>query len=90
MRPRWPSAKLQGQNIPGSKLDSTKDQPWTVNAARYCDTLTKLMSSVRRKRPRLLSRGVLFFISHFLFRLITGDETWVHNFTPDTTSSPPR
>ncbi|GBL96792.1 hypothetical protein AVEN_118931-1 [Araneus ventricosus] len=27
------------------------------------------------------------FISHFLFRIITGDETWVHNFTPDTKSA---
>ncbi|GBM56009.1 hypothetical protein AVEN_45151-1 [Araneus ventricosus] len=32
----------------------------TINAARYCDTLTKLMSAIRRKRPGLLSRGVLF------------------------------
>ncbi|GBM72042.1 hypothetical protein AVEN_89796-1 [Araneus ventricosus] len=27
------------------------------------------------------------FISHFLFRIITGDETWVRNFTPDTKST---
>ncbi|GBL74435.1 hypothetical protein AVEN_235388-1 [Araneus ventricosus] len=32
----------------------------TINAARYYDTLTKLMSTIRRKRPGLLSRGVLF------------------------------
>ncbi|GBM89973.1 hypothetical protein AVEN_120061-1 [Araneus ventricosus] len=31
-----------------------------MNTARYCDTLTKLMSSIGRKRPGLLSRGVLF------------------------------
>ncbi|GBM62916.1 hypothetical protein AVEN_22325-1 [Araneus ventricosus] len=37
-------------------------QPYlgTINAARYCDILTKLMSAIRRKRPGLLSRGVLF------------------------------
>ncbi|GBM15501.1 hypothetical protein AVEN_58443-1, partial [Araneus ventricosus] len=29
----------------------------TINAARYCDILTKLMSALRRKRPGLLSRG---------------------------------
>ncbi|GBM61632.1 hypothetical protein AVEN_56240-1 [Araneus ventricosus] len=27
------------------------------------------------------------FIPRFLFRIITGDETWVHNFTPDTKST---
>ncbi|GBO37482.1 hypothetical protein AVEN_163937-1 [Araneus ventricosus] len=27
------------------------------------------------------------FISHFLSRIITDDETWVHNFTPDTKSA---
>ncbi|GBM74360.1 hypothetical protein AVEN_197167-1 [Araneus ventricosus] len=32
----------------------------TINATRYCDTLTKLMSVIQRKRPGLLSRGVLF------------------------------
>ncbi|GBO12199.1 hypothetical protein AVEN_217840-1 [Araneus ventricosus] len=32
----------------------------TINAARYCDTLTKFKSTIRRKRPVHLSRGVLF------------------------------
>ncbi|GBL65733.1 Mariner Mos1 transposase [Araneus ventricosus] len=32
----------------------------TINAACYCDTLTKLKSAILRKRPGLLSRGVLF------------------------------
>ncbi|GBM32249.1 hypothetical protein AVEN_191191-1 [Araneus ventricosus] len=32
----------------------------TINAARSCDTFTKLMSAIQRKRPGLLSRGVLF------------------------------
>ncbi|GBO15050.1 hypothetical protein AVEN_93293-1 [Araneus ventricosus] len=32
----------------------------TINAARYCDPLTKLMSAIRRKIRGLLSRGVLF------------------------------
>lgn len=31
----------------------------TINAARYCDTLTKLRSAIRRKRPGLLSQGVV-------------------------------
>ncbi|GBN24450.1 hypothetical protein AVEN_124402-1 [Araneus ventricosus] len=31
----------------------------TINASRYCDTLTKLKSSIRRKRPGLLSPAVL-------------------------------
>ncbi|GBN00596.1 hypothetical protein AVEN_140713-1 [Araneus ventricosus] len=32
----------------------------TINAVRYCDTLTKLMSAIQRKRPGLLSRGISF------------------------------
>ncbi|GBN14732.1 hypothetical protein AVEN_201506-1, partial [Araneus ventricosus] len=32
----------------------------TINAARYCHTLTKLKSAIRRQRPGLLSRGFLF------------------------------
>ncbi|GBL65777.1 hypothetical protein AVEN_268315-1 [Araneus ventricosus] len=32
----------------------------TTSAARYCDTVTKLMSVIRRKRPGVWSRGVLF------------------------------
>ncbi|UYV65492.1 hypothetical protein LAZ67_3004512 [Cordylochernes scorpioides] len=31
----------------------------TVNAARYCEVLTKLRSAIKRKRPGLLSRKVL-------------------------------
>ncbi|GBM33784.1 hypothetical protein AVEN_183042-1 [Araneus ventricosus] len=31
-----------------------------INAASYCDTVTNLKSTNPRKRPRLLSRGVLF------------------------------
>ncbi|GBM37555.1 hypothetical protein AVEN_4216-1 [Araneus ventricosus] len=30
------------------------------HCSRICDTLTKLMSAIRRKRPGFLSRGVLF------------------------------
>ncbi|GBO16634.1 hypothetical protein AVEN_241831-1 [Araneus ventricosus] len=29
----------------------------TINAASYCDTLTKLKSAIRRQRPGLLSSG---------------------------------
>ncbi|GBM45518.1 hypothetical protein AVEN_210245-1 [Araneus ventricosus] len=32
----------------------------TINAAHYCDTLTKLKSAIRRKKPAFLSGGVLF------------------------------
>ncbi|GBN53789.1 hypothetical protein AVEN_198995-1, partial [Araneus ventricosus] len=32
----------------------------TINAERYCGTLTKLKSAIRHKRPGLLSREVLF------------------------------
>lgn len=31
----------------------------TINAAHYCDTLTKLRSAIQRKRPGLLSEGVM-------------------------------
>ncbi|GBO03806.1 hypothetical protein AVEN_130209-1 [Araneus ventricosus] len=32
----------------------------TINAVRYCDTLTKLKSAIQRKTPGLLSRAILF------------------------------
>lgn len=31
----------------------------TINAEHYCDTLTKLRSAIQRKRPGLLSEGVM-------------------------------
>ncbi|GBM39733.1 hypothetical protein AVEN_68581-1 [Araneus ventricosus] len=33
---------------------------WTINVTRYCDTLAKLMSAIRRKRTGLFSLVVLF------------------------------
>ncbi|GBM29157.1 hypothetical protein AVEN_97434-1 [Araneus ventricosus] len=36
------------------------------------------MKEVLHRLPHLL-------IYHFLFRIITGDETWAHNFIPETT-----
>ena len=35
------------------------DRGATINAARYCDTLDTLRSRVKRKRPGLLSQGVI-------------------------------
>ncbi|GBM56423.1 hypothetical protein AVEN_56109-1 [Araneus ventricosus] len=43
------------------------------NAARYCITITKLMSAIRHKRQRLLSRGVLF---------LDGNAIAEHRFLP--------
>ncbi|GBM79145.1 hypothetical protein AVEN_237597-1, partial [Araneus ventricosus] len=31
-----------------------------MNAVRYCDTLTILISAIQRKTPGLLNRGILF------------------------------
>lgn len=38
----------------------------TINATRYSDTLTKFRSAVRRKRPGLLSEGVVLLDDNVL------------------------
>ncbi|GBM74365.1 hypothetical protein AVEN_197171-1 [Araneus ventricosus] len=56
--PQW-SGNTQAhpqQRIPSVALRREE----TMNVPGYWDTLTKLMSSIQRKRPGLLSRGILF------------------------------
>ncbi|GBO42449.1 hypothetical protein AVEN_124339-1 [Araneus ventricosus] len=36
----------------------------SIDAAHYCDTLTKLKSTIQLKKPRLLSRWVLFLVDN--------------------------
>ncbi|GBM08252.1 hypothetical protein AVEN_82936-1 [Araneus ventricosus] len=48
---------------------------------------TILVKSEAQLEKEVLHNLPHLFISHFLFTIITGDETWVHNFTPDTKSA---
>jgi histone-lysine N-methyltransferase SETMAR len=43
----------------GILLVDVTEHGTTVNAAAYCETLKKLKDAIRRKRPGLLSKGVL-------------------------------
>jgi histone-lysine N-methyltransferase SETMAR len=43
----------------GVRLVDFLTQGDTVNADRYCDTLSRLREAIRRKRPGLLRRGVV-------------------------------
>ncbi|GBN23275.1 hypothetical protein AVEN_15598-1 [Araneus ventricosus] len=56
-----PSLTLARPKIRLARIEPTKPAgAGTINAARYFDTLTKLMSVIPPKRLGLLSRGVLF------------------------------
>ncbi|GBM65147.1 hypothetical protein AVEN_185787-1 [Araneus ventricosus] len=63
----YPRYQVHHNDVEASKLIHNKKKlsvafrrEGTINAAGYCDTFTKLMFSIPRKRPRLLSRRALF------------------------------
>ncbi|GFN94034.1 histone-lysine N-methyltransferase SETMAR [Plakobranchus ocellatus] len=54
------SRALQYRDAKGVILLDILPQGQCINAARYCSTLDRLKEAIRRKRPGLLRRGVVF------------------------------
>ncbi|UYV81717.1 hypothetical protein LAZ67_20002107 [Cordylochernes scorpioides] len=52
----------------------------TVNAARYCEVLTKLRAAIKRKRPGLLSRKVLLVHDNARPHAARTTQTLLENF----------
>ncbi|UYV63919.1 hypothetical protein LAZ67_2006011 [Cordylochernes scorpioides] len=52
----------------------------TVNAARYCEVLTKLRAAIKRKRPGLLSRKMLLFHDNARPHAARTTKTLLENF----------
>ncbi|UYV79440.1 hypothetical protein LAZ67_17002625, partial [Cordylochernes scorpioides] len=61
----------------------------TVNAARYCEILTKLRAAIKRKRPGLLSRKVLLVHDNARPHAAQTTQTLLENFKWEILTHPP-
>ncbi|UYV68502.1 hypothetical protein LAZ67_5004526 [Cordylochernes scorpioides] len=61
----------------------------TVNAARYCEVLTKLRAAIKRKRPGLLSRKVLLVHDRARPHATRTTQTLLENFKWEIFTHPP-
>lgn len=61
----------------------------TVNAARYCEVLTKLRAAIKRKRPGLLSRKVLLVHDNARPHAARTTQTLLENFKWEIFAHPP-
>ncbi|UYV72930.1 hypothetical protein LAZ67_10001205, partial [Cordylochernes scorpioides] len=61
----------------------------TVNAARYCEVLTKLRAAIKRKRPGLLSRKVLLVHDNARPHTARTTHTLLENFKWEISTHPP-
>ncbi|UYV72496.1 hypothetical protein LAZ67_9003405, partial [Cordylochernes scorpioides] len=61
----------------------------TVNAARYCEVLTKLRAAIKRKRPGLLSRKVLLVLDNVRPHAAQTTQTLLENFKWEIFTHPP-
>ncbi|UYV61541.1 hypothetical protein LAZ67_1005219 [Cordylochernes scorpioides] len=61
----------------------------TVNAARYCEVLTKLRAAIKRKRPGILSRKVLLVLDNARPHAARTNQTLVENFEWEIFTHPP-
>ncbi|UYV79918.1 hypothetical protein LAZ67_18001073 [Cordylochernes scorpioides] len=61
----------------------------TVNAARYCEVLTKLRAAIKRKRPALLSRKVLLVHDNARPRAAQTTQTLLENSKWEFFTHPP-
>ncbi|UYV80702.1 hypothetical protein LAZ67_19001447 [Cordylochernes scorpioides] len=61
----------------------------TVNAARYCEVLSKLRAAIKRKRPGLLSRKVLLVHDNARPHAARTTQTLLENFKWEIFTHPP-
>ncbi|UYV82269.1 hypothetical protein LAZ67_21001515 [Cordylochernes scorpioides] len=61
----------------------------TVNAARYCEVLTKLRAAIKRKRPGLLSQKVLLVHDNARPHAARTTQTLLENFKWEIFTHPP-
>ncbi|UYV84765.1 hypothetical protein LAZ67_X003375 [Cordylochernes scorpioides] len=61
----------------------------TVNAARYCEVLTKLRAAIKRKRPGLLSQKVLLVHDNACPHAARTTQTLLENFKWEIFTHPP-
>lgn len=60
-----------------------------INAARYCETLDQLRQSIRKKRPGMISRGVVLLHDNATPHTATATREWLNRYKWETLEHPP-